>query len=98
MRTPGGRLTDVTFADATGTRALDINDCGVIVGFYFTSDGATHGFYGQAGQLQTLDVPGAVVTRAYSVNSLGRIVGSYVDASGGAHLFETSEIQGANCE
>jgi uncharacterized membrane protein len=63
---------------AVGTFALEINDAGVIVGRYRTSDGAVHGFLRRrSGEFVTIDFPGSVYTVATGINEEGDISGQY---------------------
>jgi uncharacterized membrane protein len=63
---------------AVGTFALEINDSGVIVGRYRTSDGAVHGFLRRrSGEFVTIDFPGSVYTVATGINAQGDISGQY---------------------
>lgn len=68
--------TTVDFPGAIATGVLDINNYGVMVGFY--SDRSTqHGFIDSNGAFSTLDHPGGIVTNAIGINDLGQIVGVY---------------------
>ncbi len=73
---------------ASSTSARDVNNTGLIVG-YFQSDSGIHGFaYDQAtSQWTTVDVPGAVSTFVLGVNDSDQIVGGYDDANGLMHGF-----------
>ena len=72
-------------ATAIDNNASDINDSGVIVGYYHDSSGF-HGFLYSAGSYTTLDDPDGVgQTYATGISGSGVIVGYYYDSSGGAH-------------
>ena len=60
-----------------GTQAFGINNSGQIVGEYFDSDGALHGFSYSSGAYTTLDAPQGGGTYASAINSSGQIVGLY---------------------
>ena len=72
-----------------GTEAVGINDAGQIVGVYFDSSGAQHGFLDSGGTYTTLNDPvsGAYDTVATGINDAGQIVGNYTDSSGTPHGF-----------
>src|SRR5207244_8719221 len=67
------------------TRPFGIKPQGDIVGQYFTSDGASHGFLLRQGDYTRIDVPGAIRTNALAINVLGQIVGRYDTPDGKAH-------------
>jgi hypothetical protein len=73
---------------ATSTTPRDINNAGLIVG-YFQNGSGTHGFaYNPTtGQWWTIDVPGATSTLVYGINDVNQIVGSYTDAINVTHSF-----------
>jgi hypothetical protein len=77
---------DDPFASTTTLR--DINNTGVIVGYY-ESQGVTHGVaYNQSSAIwTTIDVPGATATFVYGVNDSNQIVGAYTDGNGVQHVF-----------
>jgi len=97
LRKPDGSFVEIALAGAGPNRAFGINDCGVIVGWYAMA-GVLHGFYGRAGNLQSLVVPGASATQAFGINNEGRISGAYADANGAWHGFITGEVDGALCD
>jgi len=74
----------------TGTDAEGINDAGQIVGYYYDSNGITHGFLYNptgGGTYTTLDAPLATNTQALGINNFGQIVGYYTDSHGTSHGF-----------
>ncbi|MGB9368449.1 MAG: cadherin-like domain-containing protein, partial [Xanthobacteraceae bacterium] len=73
---------------ASSTTARDINNNGLIVGFY-QNQSLTHGFaYDQSsGTWTTIDIPGAIATFVYGVNDSNQIVGSYTDVNNNVHGF-----------
>ncbi len=71
-----------------GTHAWGINNAGQIVGYYYDSSNAEHGFLYNGGAYTTLNGPlGAGGTQAYGINDAGQIVGDYTDSSGTQHGF-----------
>jgi hypothetical protein len=83
-----GSFSTFNAPSSTQTFARDINDDGLIVGYYDSNSG-THGFaYDRATGVWTpIDAPGAVSTYVYGINDLDQIVGAYVDHSGVTHGF-----------
>jgi YVTN family beta-propeller protein len=74
---------------ATETVARDINDRGVIAGFFTDGNAITHGFVRSAqGEITAFDAPGAVSTTASAINARNVVAGFYVDATGRFHGFE----------
>ncbi|MGB9368466.1 MAG: FG-GAP-like repeat-containing protein [Xanthobacteraceae bacterium] len=73
----------------SSTVAYDINNAGVIVGYYYDSASGTHGFaYNtHTGTWAPIDAPGATATYINGINDLDQIVGYYVDHSGETHSF-----------
>lgn len=78
---------DVPAPGTTGTQGDDINSKGQIVGTYFDSSGALHGFIAVGSNFTSMDFPGAVGTLAWGINASGKIVGRYVNADGSIHGF-----------
>lgn len=64
-----------------------INDHGDVVGIYFDTNFAFHGYLRSQGQFQTVDFPGAPTTFALGINASGAIVGQYNDTDGVSHGF-----------
>ncbi|HSS96833.1 MAG TPA: hypothetical protein VLK33_07380, partial [Terriglobales bacterium] len=70
---------------ASFTSPHEINAAGTVVGEYFISGTATHGFLRASnGQITTFDAPGAISTQPVSINDQGQIVGNLVNS--GVHL------------
>ena len=76
--------------NATATAAQDINDAGIIVGYYHNTSATSHGFayVESTGTWTTIDVPGALSTVVYGINNSNQIVGTYVDGNGLTHGFQ----------
>lgn len=72
-----GAFRRVHFPGSTDTEALDINDDGVIVGWYDMPGPVDNGFAVVGGQYISIAYPGAAGTFAKGINSLGQIVGEY---------------------
>lgn len=86
---PAANLTFKTFdvPSAVYTDVLGINNLGVTVGQYATSDFAYHGFIAWGGHITTVDVPGAVGTGIESINDLGTAVGWWWGSDNALHGF-----------
>lgn len=72
---------DVPGSDNTnfiGTVVNDINNAGVIVGYYSDPTGVIHGFTKNGDNYQTIDVPGASATQVGGINSQGDLAGNYL--------------------
>jgi hypothetical protein len=80
-------FTNVDFPGAVQSNPNGLNDSGRIVGEYYDSSGALHGYLWSAGTFTSIDFPGAVWTRALGINNTGQIVGVYYTcaASYGCH-------------
>jgi probable HAF family extracellular repeat protein len=76
-----GKCTILDFPGANLTEAVGVNDDGQVVGDYRDANGIFHGFFWDAGQFLTLDVPfpEARVTAPSGINNVGQIVGFYFD-------------------
>jgi hypothetical protein len=75
---------DVPGVDKThfiGTVVNDINNAGVIVGYYSDPTGTIHGFTKRGNCYQTIDVPGAQDTQVGGINSQGDLGGNYFDGT-----------------
>jgi len=86
----GGSVTvPVTYPGANITQLSNVNDLGVVAGYYQDSVVAfPHGFVRQAdGTFLPFDVPNAAGTQLYGVNNLGHIAGGYYDPDGTSHGF-----------
>ena len=63
--------------DFFGTTVFDINNAGVVVGYFTDSNGGIHGFTKTGDQYRTIDVPGALNTEIFGINSQGDLAGRY---------------------
>jgi probable HAF family extracellular repeat protein len=78
LRFPNGVLKTLMAKNAAqGTYALDLNDAGVMAGFYLDSLHQFHGFTYSGSTLTEFDVPGSTFTNAVGINSSGVVVGSF---------------------
>jgi hypothetical protein len=85
----GGSFNYIDGFLPTGTlnnQATDINNEGVISGFYMTAS-VTDGFLLNGTTLTTLRFPGSSFTQALGLNNEGQVVGDYVDGNGVMHGF-----------
>jgi len=95
LNAPGaGTGTSPSYGYSLGTKALSINDDGVIAGYYSDANEVYHGFMVSAsGTITTFNAPGAGTTAAtgtyaVSINDNGVIVGYYSDPNDGYHGFQ----------
>jgi hypothetical protein len=95
LNAPGaGTGTSSLTGDSLGTKALSINDDGVITGYYIDPNEVYHGFMVSAsGAITTFNAPGAGTTEATgtyarSINDNGLIVGYYSDSGDVYHGFQ----------
>ena len=71
-----------------GTNPFGLNDAGQIVGIYFDSGGAVHGFLLSGSSYTNIDDPlGINGTIASNINTAGQIAGDYIDSSSTPHGF-----------
>jgi hypothetical protein len=96
-------FTSINVPGAIETDANDINDAGVIVGFYVDAGGMDHGWVRIGGTFHDVDVPGGVGTFAYGINDSSQIVGWYTDSGLVEHgfmldkgIFTTIDFPGAS--
>jgi len=96
-------FTSIDVPGAIETDANDINDAGVIVGFYVDPGGIDHGSVRIGGTFHDVDVPEAVGTFAYGINDSNQIVGWYTDSGLVQHgfvldkgIFTTIDFPGAS--
>lgn len=69
-------------------QATDVNNAGMISGFFLTDGGAdATGFVLNGNALTQLEFPGSTFTQALGLNNNGEVVGFYVDANGNTHGF-----------
>src|SRR5579862_8898538 len=78
-------FTTIDVPGATETDCNAINKFGAIVGTYFDSSGAAHGFIRSNGRFQFLNVSSATSTFAYGINDSNQVVGWYTDTLGITH-------------
>lgn len=81
-----GNFVSFDVPGASLTRPFDINNSGVVVGFYNNQTG-THGFVLSQNTFTTVDFPSAVLTAALGINDLGYIVGRFQTEEGVDHGF-----------
>jgi uncharacterized membrane protein len=83
------RFTSFDVPGGSETRAVGINNLGVVVGRYQGADGIDQGFLRKPdGTFRTLSAPGGVSgTWAQAINDWGDVVGVYFDADFAAHDF-----------
>ena len=81
-----GNFVSFDVPGASLTRPMDVNNLGVVVGFYNNQTGV-HGFVLIQGTITTLDFPGAVQTALIGINDLGQIVGRFQTEEGVDHGF-----------
>ncbi len=89
---PNLTFTNVTSVYVPGSAAtipIKINNRGQMVGIYYDSKNAVHGFLFSKGQYSSIDFPGAVATEALGINNwdVPAIVGDYTDTKGTVHGF-----------
>ena len=79
----GSYLFDLTVSISTQgrTHARGINNSGVIVGYFYGSDGNNHGFLLSGGVATQVDYPGASSTYLEGINDKGTVVVNYVTTS-----------------
>ena len=78
-------------AAVNGTFAEDINDSGVLVGYYVDANRLAHGFvFDRTGTWTTIDYPGATYTYALGMNTRGDVLGSYAFEDNLLHTFVLS--------
>ena len=75
--------TTVYVPGSVSTRVYDINDSGMIVGWYSdgTSSSPWHGFTYDGSTYTTYDKPGATATRFTGINDNGDITGEYIGST-----------------
>ncbi len=90
--------TELTVPNASQVTATDINNSGLISGFYTdTADGSTRGFleYANGTGFQSFAADGSTNTMFFGLNNNGQEVGTFTDANGVTHgmLFNTATQQ-----
>ncbi len=86
-----GKFQTITYPGAYQTEAWDVNDSGVIVGWYL-SGGVVSGFALVNGQFTSFTYPGAKGTLPRGINAAGQIVGEYTLDYITYHGFVTSSL------
>lgn len=77
----GNKFTTLDYPGAAYTQPNDINDAGLIVGFWGASLSDEHGFQLTGTTYTSIDYPGAIATAALGVNKVGDIVGVWYSSS-----------------
>lgn len=77
----------VNIPGAIGSFFLGINTPGQMVGSYYDSQAALHGFVYDGKSISIFDCPGSIHTEAADISDSGVIVGDYVDSSSHQHGF-----------
>jgi len=85
------KFTAVNFPKSSGTQVTGINDKGEVVGLYFDTAGATHGFSKIGTKYTTIDVKGDSNSVAWGVNNAGQIT---VYATNSAGTFDAYLVTG----
>jgi probable HAF family extracellular repeat protein len=83
----GSELRALDIPGDLGSAAWNINDAGMIVGYFYDSSGQLHGFSYYNGRRRQIDFPGAADTIASGINSRGDIVGGYDNLQPITHAF-----------
>lgn len=81
-----GKFVSVDVPGASLTRATDVNNAGVIVGFFGDQTGV-HGFLLNQGVFTAVDFPGALLTTVLGINDWGQLVGRFQTEEGVDHGF-----------
>jgi hypothetical protein len=87
-----GKLNQIKIPGSTGVQATGINDKNVVVGTYFDSAGAQHGFVLAGSQFKKLDLTGATSTVAWAINNRNWITVYGLDSAGDYHSFYTPDL------
>lgn len=84
-----GLRTDFQVQGSLRSGPRDINDAGVISGYYYTNQrpAEVHSFTGLNGQFALFDVQGSPQTFVLGANDAGMLVGQFLDAEGNAGAF-----------
>jgi uncharacterized membrane protein len=83
-------FTTIDVPNALATAAIDINNQGQVLGYYYLDNDPSalpHGFLYDKGGITTIDVPGALYTMVQEINDRGQIVGLYISSDQRAHAF-----------
>jgi len=84
-----GTFVSFDFPGAGLTRATDVNNAGVVVGFY-NDHTVIHGFMLNQDVFTPIDFPGAVLTMVFGINDGGQMVGRFQSDVGVDHGFVLS--------
>jgi len=82
-----GKFTAINFPKGTGTQAMGINDKGDIVGLYFDTAGAQHGFSKIGKKYTSIDVKNETSAAAWGINNAGQITVYAVNSIGNYDSF-----------
>jgi len=88
----GGVYRTLTIPNTIESGIDGINCSGQMVGFYYDSANAGHGFLDAGGSVTTIDFPGAVGTGATDINDSGVIVGQYNDTSYHGFVYDAGKF------
>jgi len=91
----GNACQTLDFPGATRTEALGINDAGIVVGYYFSSN-CLCSFAWKNGKFFSFSNPGIAFTGAAGINNLGQVVGAYTSDFQTWHGFVTNPITAAD--
>jgi probable HAF family extracellular repeat protein len=72
-------FTTIDVPNALATVALDLNNQGQVVGYYYKINDPSalpHGFLYDQGRITIIDVPGALSTVVHEINDQGQIIGN----------------------
>lgn len=87
-----GKYQTITFPGASQTQPWGINDGGIIVGWYVTSQCLPCGFALRNGKYFTIKYPGATATFPGGINASAQVSGSYTLDGQTFHGFVTSPV------
>jgi hypothetical protein len=82
-----GKITVINFPKSNGTQPTGINDKGEIVGLYYDSANASHGFSKVGTKYTSIDVKGETSAVAWGVNNKGQITVYATNSSGAFDSF-----------
>ncbi len=77
-----GKFTTIAFPKASYTEANGINDKGDVVGLYFDTAGAEHGFSKIGKKYTSIDVKGETSAIAWGINNKGQITVYAINSAG----------------
>ncbi len=85
----------INIAGATSLEATDINNHGVVSGFYIAANNNTYGFLDNNGSITSISIAGSINTQFLGLNNNGMLVGTYIDAAGVMHGVEYNSVTGS---